>query len=349
MRAISADLLTKQNAASNTPYIYLLFTSADGNTTYDYSSDLRGRRILFIDHYEEPYSSTATIILNNYDRSIPQLKGYWVEIGYGYYTGNNIALPDGDNNGNEFSKTPRLWVKHQQDISAQGKMVTLLELEGMWEKAKEMPVRVGSPPYYQDESGDYIGITPYDAMSAVLAEIGMTLNTLVEDDGIADTYTIPIFLINLELFESAQGLLHRLVSTTKSYLKPLTSLQFEIKFPQDADSIDISYYSSQAPYFYEYTERHNILIPNHIIVFCNEADDWDITGEASDSAEIALYDDIIRLTTAAEITTQADATNRANALLSRALMESTAGRLYAPHDCQVELYDKIKAYDTRGL
>jgi len=34
-RKIHDDLLAAQNSATNTPYIYLLFTSADGNTTYD--------------------------------------------------------------------------------------------------------------------------------------------------------------------------------------------------------------------------------------------------------------------------------------------------------------------------
>jgi hypothetical protein len=339
-RTIHADLLSAQNALNKDPYIYLPFTSADGLTTYNYSSDQQGGRILFVDHYEEAYGSNATIMLANSDRTVPYLKGYWVEIGYGLET----------DSGNRYAQTPRLWVKHQQIVSSQGRLVVILELEGMWEKATEMSVRVGDPPYYRDEDGEFISITPYDAIDRVLTEIGMTLNALVEDDSIMDTYVIPVFLINMGPFESGKGLLQRLISQTKSYLKPLTALEWEIKYPQDDDAVDLNYYNDTAPYFYEYTERYNVLIPNHVYVFCNEVDGWDVVGEASDTQEIADYADIVLVTTRAEIDNEADANNQATAkLLFRAKMEATAGRLYGPHDCQVELYDRVKIYDSRNI
>lgn len=342
MRSISSTLEAAQDAATNTPYIYLLFTSADGGTTHNYSSDQEGRRILAIDHQEEPYNDYASIILRNNDRTIPNLKGYWTEIGYGYVA-----------SGNEYSQTSRLWVKHQQDISAQGRIVTLLELEGMWAKAREMPVRLGDPPYYRDEEGELAAITPYDAITRVLTEISMTLAALAEDDSIMDTYEIPIFYINTQPFEYAGQIMYRLINMTRSYLRSKQSLEFEVKYPQTADSVDITYYSDQAPHFYEYMERYNVLIPNHIYVFANAGTDGlfsdIIIGEASDAAEIALYDDIIAMVTAGEITTQTDADDRAAAVLARVQAEMLAGRMYAPHDCRVELYDRIAAYDTRGI
>ena len=340
MRSITSTLLAAQEAVTNTPYIYLLFTSADGETTYNYSSDQAGRRILFIDHQEESYNDYASIILRNNDRTIPNLKGYWTEIGYGYVTAAS----------NEYSQAPRLWVKHQQDISAQGRMVTLLELEGKWAKAREMPIRIGDPPFYQGGT-TFIDITPYDAMVAILAEISMTLAALVEDDSIMDTYSISTFFVNEQPFEYAGQLIYRLLNMTKSYLRSKQSLEFEVKYPQTTDDVDITYYSDQAPYFYEYMERRNVLVPNHIYVFANAGDDGlyanIIIGEASDATEIALYDDIIAMAVAAEITTQADADIRAAAILARTQMEALAGRLYAPHDCRVELYDKIAVEDSR--
>lgn len=335
-RTISSTLKAQQEAASNTPYIYLLFTSKDGGTTYNYSSDQAGRRILLIDHQEEPYNEYATIILRNDDRTIPNLKGYWTEIGYGYVA-----------SGNEYSQTSRLWVKHQQEISAQGKIVVLLELEGMWAKAREMPIRIGSPPFF---TASYTATTVEAIITALLSEIGMTLNAVTEDDDILDTFQ-PKFEINVQVFESAGGLIHRLINMTKSYLRSKASLAFEVKYPQTSDLEDLSYYSDQAPYFYEYTERRNVMIPNHVFVFANEGEDglWAniITGEASNQDEIDLYDDIIRLVVAGRLTNATDAANRAAALLSRAQMEVLAGRLYAPHDCRVELYDKVRVYDNR--
>lgn len=340
MRSIHADLLTAQNAVTNTPYIYLLFTSKDGGTTYNYSSDQASRRILSIDHQEEPYNDYASIILRNDDRTIPDLKGYWTDVGYGYICAGATA---------RYSQTARLWVKHQQNISAQGRIVTLLELEGMWSKAREMPVRIGDPPLYDPDT--YTTDTVYSILETLIeTELGWYLAALAEDDSIMDTYQ-PQFEINTQPFESHGGLMYRLISMTKSYLRMQAGLAAEVKYPQVADSVNITYYSDQAPYFYEYIERKNVLIPNHVYVFANEGDDelWTdiITGEASDAAEIALYADIIKMIVAGAITSQTDADNRAAAVIARAEAEVMAGRMYAPHDCQLELYDRIRVNDNR--
>lgn len=337
-RIIHDDLLAAQSAATNTPYIHLIFSSADMHTTYDYSSNQAGRRILSIDHQEEPYNDYASIILRDDDKTIPDLKGYWTEIGYGYICAGSTA---------RHSQTSHLWVKHQQDINAQGRRVVLLELEGMWSKAREMPIRIGNPPFYTQT---YTTDTVYGIITAILAEISMTLAALGEDDGIMNTLQ-PQFDINTQPFERAGQLIYRLLNMTKSYLRPKQTLEFEVKYPQDSDAENLSYYSDQAPYFYEYMERRNVLIPNHVYCFANAGTDglWAdiITGEASDATEIVAYDTIVKIVIAPELTTQADADNRAAAVLHRAQLEMMGGRMYAPHDCRVELYDRIGAYDRR--
>jgi len=343
VRTIHADLLTAQNTTSNTPYIYLLFTSKDGLTTHDYSSDQAGRRILSIDHQEEPYNDYASIILRNNDRTIPNLKGYWTDIGYGYICAGDTA---------RYSQTARLWVKHQQDISAQGKIVTLLELEGMWAKARELPMRRsgGKAPYYIEQ---FSTDTVYALMELVVeTELGWALDALAEDDGIMSSYR-PSFDVNTQPFESHGGILYRLISMTKSYLRTKASLTMEVKYPQTTDSVDITYYSNAAPYFYEYMERKNVLIPNHVYVFANLVDGlWvdgtSILAEAKDQTEIDAYGDTPKLVVAGTITNQTDADNRAAAVLTRAEAEVMAGRMYAPHDCQVELYDRLSVQDYRS-
>jgi len=335
-RSISATLQTAtENMGS--PYIYLLFTSADAGTTYDYSSDQEGRRILQLEHHEEAYNDYATIVLRNEDRAIPDLRGYWTEIGYGYVA-----------SGNEYAQTPRLWVKSQQTVSMEGVLVDILMLEGMWSKLREIIYRVGDPPFYQI---DYTTDTVLTIITAVLTELGMTLNAIGDQsDGIIDVYT-PNFSINERPFEYGASLLYRLIRMTMCYLRPKTGLAWEIRYPQATDTADESYYNDQKPYFFEYTEKKNCLVPNHIIVFANMDEDgtWAniITGEAEDATEIARLYETIRLHIAGNITTQADATTRAEVILARVKGEQLGGRALIPHDCRVELHDKVAFYDSR--
>ena len=90
MRTVSSDLQTAQEAPSKTPYIELVFHH--GSTSYDY-----GSRKKLIEHHEEPYNDYATILLNNHDRDVADLTGYYVDIAYGA--------------GGSGSPTARLWVK----------------------------------------------------------------------------------------------------------------------------------------------------------------------------------------------------------------------------------------------
>lgn len=349
-RSISSTFLAAQQASTNTPYCKLVFTSKSGGTTVNLStnSPTYGNRILLIDHTEEPYADFATIILRNVDRLIPDMKGYWTEIGYGYSTtAGNEYLGDGTNEG----APPRLWVKHQQTVSAGGKLWEVLELEGMWDKLREMPIRVGSPPLY---TKSYTTDTIYTIIGYILAELGMTLNALAEDDGIINSLQ-PQFDINAQPFEYAASLIYRLLNMTASYLKALDDLQFEIKYPQVSDEFNLTFYSSQAPYFYEYMERINTLIPNYFLVYGNEGTDglWTqyIASQSPhgiDQDEIDAYEAVYRIVLAGSLTTQNDVNNRAAVLLKRAKFEALAGRMYAPHDARLELYDKIRMIDYRG-
>ena len=354
VRVISNELRDAQQAASVTPYTYLLFTSKGGGTTYDYSSDQGGRRILAIDHNEEPYNDYALIILRNDDRTIPDMRGYWTEIGYGAVTGETVALPNGNGDDAEFSKTPRLWVKSQQTISQRGKVYDILEMEGMWARLREVMISIGDPPYYQDEDQELADLTPYAIIARVLLEVdsNMTLAALgTQDDSIINTLTTP-FSVNVQPFEYAAEIVRALIEMTKCYLRLNISLEFEVRYPQSGDSVNLNYYSDQAFYFYEYMERKNVQVPNSVAVYANQSADgsWGdvITGTAVETTDgTNIYDEVLYYELAAELTTQADADNRADAILARMRAELLAGRLIAPHDCRVELYDKIKIWDNR--
>ena len=353
-RSVSGTFLTAQQAATNTPHYELVFTSKDAGTTVDLSTNSAtyGNRILLIDHSEESYDDYATIILRNVDRTIPKIKGYWTEIGYGYnVSGTPHYLGDGTNEG----APPRLWVKHQQTISAGGKLWELLELEGMWAKLREQVIRLGNPPLY---TKSYTTDTVYAIIRVILQELGFDFDSgqtssPTEDDGII-TALQPQFDINAQPFEYAASIIYRLMHMTKSYLKALDDLKWEVKYPQSGDSVDLTFYSDQVPYFYEYMERVNTLIPNHYLVYGNEGADglWtnykvSASPNGVDQDEIDAYDEVFKIILNGSLTTQDDVNNRAAVLLARAKFEQTAGRMYAPHDARLDLYDKIHAVDTR--
>ena len=350
MHSVSATLETAQSAASRKPYIHMAFTSYDGLTTYDLSTDsvAYGNRILLIDHSEEPYNESAIVILRNYPRNLPDLTGYWTEIGYGDVTGS----------GNEYAATARLWVKHQQYLSAGGRVLVILELEGMWAKLRETLMRIGTPPYYiaKATAGDFGGATtPYDIISYILVneiDPAMSLAALAQDDSIIDTYT-PDFQINSEeKFNDAGYIIRTLIKMTKSFLRPKPSMQFEVVYPQTTDAVVLTFYSNQSPYFYEYTERSNVVVPNRIFVFANAGSDllWSaiITAQADNSASQTKYGVVPDIALAPGITTQGNADTRAAAILARQTAEVMAGRLIIPHDCQLELYDRVAIQDERG-
>jgi len=360
MRTISGTLLTAQSASKRQAYIKMVFTSYDGGTEVDLSKDSStyGNRIILIDHHEEAYNDYAIVILRNHDRTIPDIRGYWTEIGYGDVTatGNEYA-GDGVNGGSE--STPRLWVKHQQIVSAGGKLLTILELEGMWAKLRETLLRMGTAPFYEAKTADgafSAAKTPYDIIDYILSneiDPAMSLDALAEDDGIMDTLE-PDFEVNTNRrFQYAGEVIYDLVKMTKSYLKPKAGLAWEVKYPQSSDPAATTYYNDAAPKFREFIERQSVAIPNRIYVFANAGTDglWTdiVTGQADDTDSQGQYGVVSDIALAPELTTDAQANERAEAILAREQTEVIAGKLVINHDCQLELYDKVAVEDSRGL
>lgn len=334
MRSISSTLQDAQEALSHTPYTRVVI---DGN---DYSS-----RVLQIEHHEEAYRERATVVLRNNDLALSDvdLVGEYFEIGYGYTTGE----------GDEYSDTPGLWVKSQQFVSLPGMLICILQCEGMWALLRELRVLIaGSPPTFDVEYNKTHTI--YELMELVFGShaASFILEALgAHDDGIINAFK-PYLFINRIPFENCAAILYNLIYMTKCYLRAKAGKTFQIVYPQAGDNVDESYYSDQAYYFYEYTEVMNLLVPNRINVFCNYEPTPEnlITGDAVDEAAIAAYEgrEILQCQLAADIDNQTDADNRASAIMTRLKAEQLAGRLLIPHDCRVELYDRVAVYDRRG-
>ena len=354
MRTIHADLEDAQISGAADPYLYLEINSTN------YAS-----RLISLTHIEEPYRNVATIVLANSDRhfnvSANDLLGKSFTIGYGYVTtsGNKYL---GDGSGSE--AMPTLEVKSQSLVSMEGKLVCILSCEGGWMKLREFNfISTADPPYFNISftATD----TVFELIEKALVEVGFTLNAIGDqDDGIINSFN-PIFVANPLSYENPATIIYDLIRMTKSYVREVEGGAFEIIYPQDSDDVEETYYNYQAPYFKEYVEKKNLLIPNHIVVFCNREPvtlEWDtssyplITGHARDPDQFTgetydgSYEEVIEYHIAPFIGSQTDANDRAAAILTRYKAETLAGRVVLPfHDCRVELYDKVSVLDNRGV
>ena len=346
MRTIHSDLITAQQSGAADPYIYLSINSTD------YSS-----RIVSIEHREEPMRNTAVFILANSDRHFNgvNLRGKSFSPGYGYVTssGNKYC---GDGAGSE--AMPTLWVKSQSMVSMEGKLVCILYCEGGWMRLREYGFVIGSDPPHLNKAFTATD-TVFQLIEKALVAASFTLNSIgTQDDGIVNSYS-PVFKVNPLEYDSLASMVYRLIQMTLLYLRETQSSAYELVYPQSSDAVDETYYSDQAPIFKEYVEKLNLLVPNSIVVFCNQDPDtlgWNttayplITGTASDADSISQYGEVIERFTAPYIRNQTDANNRANVILQRYKYETLAGRMVLPfHDCRVELFDRVQVIDSRGL
>lgn len=378
MKSIRSDLIAKQVASSIQPAIQAVFTSQDGGTTYDYSFDptVTTNRLEYIEYREEPFDDYAKIMLRNDDMVIPDLVGYWVDLGIGANT----------TSGLKYGTYPRLWVKKQHALSGGTKeqranLKVILELQGVWNILKELFVLIGSAPFYNDNFGNFTGKTIYEILE-LLIEIhlyAMTgsiyqfeLDALGDqDDGVINSLILeptkdPEWpLINQkapETYGTFVDVIEMLLQYTGCYLRAESGLAFKIIYPQSSDSVNENYYSSLSDghVFYENTNRQFLRIPNRVKVFSDQSEDKDwssyIEGEAfSDDWTGSIYTGEymhnleIKTDSRGAITDEATADALAAFILNKHSAETFGGRTIIPHDARVELYDRIVIEDSRGI
>ena len=354
MRTISGSLISAQQSTKRKPYVNLVINSIN------YSD-----RVLIDEHHVEQYRDYATIVLNNADRGLDNvdLKGYRFRVGYGYYTGQIVAPPNGDNTGNEYSENADLWVKAQQFVSSPGQLVCVLYCEGQWSYLREQrvmaylgeiavgdPNQVGNDPYF---SGIFDATkSVYQLIESVIEQaFGWTLEaTPSPDDNILNGFHPMYSLVSLPY---AAVVLMELIEMTKCFIRPRANLTWEIVYPQTTDTTQETYYSDQAPHFTEYADAPIMPVPNRTVIFAGNPeglDDWPVPVIVGDSgAYSGNYVEVMDFELAPTITTQADAAARAAALQNRNdNAAQLAGYLIAPLNCRLELYDRIQVRDRRG-
>ncbi len=357
MRIITDELLLAQQG-NYIPYINLVFHDRDDNNTLDYSLvDDATNRIIRIQHHEKMYDGYAFIVLRNNDKAIPDLRGWWVEIGYGADTS------DFGGSGVEYEKTARLWVANQQTQSAPGVSVTVLFLEDIWRRlSRHKIITLGVAPYFEyafnSETG---GDGPISTILQWIIETNLAqhnrpymASTLTfpasQDDGIINIFS-PYFVINQAALENASDIIQRLLSLTKVYLRTRKDMDFEIRYPQAGDAVDATYYTTKAPAFNEFVETESVRVPNLVQFFggWDEINGWDNfilsftdPDDIGDNEE--LVEQIIALPYVSE---QGELDAYKDAYVLRVQNRRVAGRMIIRHDCRLELHDNIQILDSR--
>jgi hypothetical protein len=349
---LTAEHIAAQSAFKRTPYIKLTFTSPDLLTTVDLDTDgTYEKRIIGIEHNEASYEDFAYITLKDYDRTIPDLRGYSVDIGYG----------DTTTNGNEYtySQTPRLWVMVQETVYASNKAIVVLTLEGMWARLKRQ-VAMFNDSYdpsvsvwgnftgldgYTDRSDFGAGVSYYGMIEYIISTMmHFYLDPLTVDDGIIDEANAQFYFYNdANSHQVWQTLLYQIITSTHCVLRAGEDKHFVVLKPQSEDAADITFYNYQAPYFYEYSKKDSYTYPNYVILFYNGASYW-INRKvvyASDQPSIDAYGNIPFIVHHPTCTSGTEAQAKANAILANIQRERDTGYITIPHDCRIQLYDKV--------
>ena len=383
-RTLHADLESAQRLGYPTggvqPALNLVFTR--GATTYDYSFNptLNTNRPTQLEHHEQTWDDYATIILRNNDLAVPDLRGYYVDIGYGAQTASGLR----------YSAAPRLWVKEQYEVSMTGGAYGLrvvLTLGGKMRILREQKMQLGYAPTFRAEGGQLTGLTIYGILNLFLGAGGtlavetgyaFTLDALgSQDDGFINTF-VPqptnidsngdLLGFRPQVGDTYATFFERLMRNTKCKLMAGSGLTYKIVYPQVTDAVNERYYSASADGhpFTDYQESKFLLIPNWIAVYggyrgtTSNMETYDYIGNAYDPESWSPAHDYngsyMRVrhyfsdkNEGGYISSQPNAQKIAEARLDQARENTFGGRAVIPHDCGIELYDNAVFINTRGV
>ncbi|KKL19509.1 hypothetical protein LCGC14_2464760, partial [marine sediment metagenome] len=248
-RSISAELLAAQQG-NYRPAINLVFHDRDDNNTEDFSFAVgTSNRLIQCQFHEYLYDDYGFVVLRNNDLAIPDLKGWWVEPGFGADT----SVGGFGGSGEEYEKIRRYWVTNQQKISAPGNQIVILQFEGIWRRMmRHLMLTLGISPVF----GATMQKTIYDILEFFIEEnlkadvassgdrayMASTLEAIGDQsDTIIDIITV-FFDLNEHYIESVGEIMQRAQNLTKCYLRVKKGMVFEVRYPQTSDSGDATYY-----------------------------------------------------------------------------------------------------------
>jgi hypothetical protein len=142
----------------------------------------------------------------------------------------------------------------------------------------------------------------------------------------------------------ALSIIQELVAMTRSALR-MQQDSMHLFYIDPSSSVDYSYDTVHA--FFSDVRRRQLVLPNLYVVL-DSREDVTAIGSASDSGSIAKFGIVPRVEIDPTVTTNDEATTRAQILLEREQAQTATGTLIVPHNCGQELYDYIKIEDSRS-
>ncbi len=338
MRSLSAKLTAIQIAPSRPALVKIALTQNGNSYTYTKT------RILYIKRTEEPYSQKATVILDNADGSLDALAlhGYKGVISFGATT------TDGD----EYSAFAPLWVVPHQFDSGETSLVHRLELIGIPDMLAEDRASGSYAPTTSDTD------TVKDLLRQIAGDSGVTMMPVFNDcetydivfdseDSLIDAYQ-PQDGFRVYTNDSRMAKMRELLDHTKCVMRAEDDGKLHIMVPvTTGSSYDYEYKLLTAgdhPFFSK-AWRKRLVIPNKIVVQSNTDDVPYYTGSATDADSYALIPKNQYVTL--RLQSNAQAASIATARQSKYQLQAELGGLNAPMNVGQEVFDYIKATDSR--
>jgi len=330
----SATLIAAQKDATIDALIKLVLTH--GATTYTYTRD----RILSCDHEEQPYTQTAAIVLDNSDGQLTglDLKGYQGVISYGAVT----SL------GDEYQATAPLWVIGQELDSSPGELACTLQLHGIPDRLSLDKASAVYAPLDTDTKtvktliGEILGATIacYNHCQAYSIEWD-------SEDSLIDAYQ-PKDTFRIYLNSSRMAVLRRLLDYTKCVMRAEDDGKVHIFQPVISGvAYDYEYSLAEGEHaFFSKAHRNRLVMPNYIHVQTPSYAAVQYSGIAQDAGSVAAIGEI-RYYVRTYLTSNAQGTGIAEAVLSKYQLQASTGKATVPLNALARVFDYVRVTDAR--
>jgi len=336
MRTLTDTMTAYQKRNVKDTRYKVVLTYGEDTHTFDKS------RIMDIEHDEHPYSQKAKITLNNADGALTELdlKGYHAVISYGLVT----------SAGEEYEATDPLTVLGQELSSAPGKMVCVLELQGI---PNDLQDDKASEAFILDEDHHDYKDTVKQFLTRVLTADIPPFTHCKEYNIIWDNDEGDDPLLNYKPKDGFR--IYTGGNRLAAARKLLDYTKCAMRYRSDGIHIFMPV-TSGSTYDYEYSLEHGshtffakayrkrLVIPNYVVVKSNPDDDPQYEGHATDESS-----DIVekRAYYMATLESDSEAEDIAEAIIQKARLEAKGGSGVIHLNLGAEVLDYVKITDSR--
>ena len=230
-------------------------------------------RILKVEMTLQPYSQRARVTLDNSDGSLSSedLKGYAGTISFGAVTGE----------GEEYSPQPPMVVMGQQFESSEGKLVCVLEMEGI----PDLMSKDKASEKYAPVAGDTSTVKALINAIAGAALAPYTHCVIYQvdwdsEDNLIDTLQ-PKDAFRIYVGDDRLSKIRELLEYTGCHMRAEADGHLHIFVPVTAgETYDYQYSLAEGHTFFSKAYRNRLVMPNRVVVSSQEDDDPQYTGSA---------------------------------------------------------------------